>query len=397
MPNPNAQVINFSNNDVKVAGILDGGPMRVWTLKPNQQTIKGRFAVEGVRGDKPLLAIFSPRVKIFNSYDWWVFNQDIELKVFVHHLFTKQRLVLLSLHCIPYEDSAVPTSALTYRPGTDAEQEQLDDLDDGDSGFDEPANPPKKETDVDMYRGLLWDPALGLGGPLALGWVRSRDDVLVRIKLVPDADVVHRLDYLKSEWRRLIKATWKPGKDGSFTWSIRWDVQWVADEMSPHHEVNVHRAMSARWNSKNWYDEVKKGTVEHEFGHLIGLNDEYLREGEVPYIASRIGYSPPANNSWPTIVQGPAKPVGAKDSPHTRRAKIRWDNKSLCEKTYTPSIMSCGRSFLITKPLIEAFESHSHQELCYTDELFGNAVDAYLPKAWSPPTFWQTITLCKNR
>jgi hypothetical protein len=75
------------------------------------------------------------------------------------------------------------------------------------------------------------------------------------------------------------------------------------------HEVNVHKNTNpdpTKWyedraDAANWYLRMKDSTVPHEFGHLIGLPDEYQRTGQD--FRDIVGQTPngPPNNSGQTV------------------------------------------------------------------------------------------------
>jgi hypothetical protein len=51
-------------------------------------------------------------------------------------------------------------------------------------------------------------------------------------------------------------------------------VHWVTSE--PHHIVAVHAGSGSR-DESNWYTSDPGSTAAHEFGHMLGLPDEYAQ------------------------------------------------------------------------------------------------------------------------
>ncbi|MBI2481483.1 MAG: hypothetical protein HYV60_23435 [Planctomycetia bacterium] len=96
----------------------------------------------------------------------------------------------------------------------------------------------------------------------------------VRIKLTPEVPIAPAtLTQLKEQWRNGILAKW----DSKFPChaplaNLRFDVQWV--ESGEHHAVTIHPGPS-RSNMLNWDDADDGHAASHEFGHMLGMKDEY--------------------------------------------------------------------------------------------------------------------------
>jgi sulfatase maturation enzyme AslB (radical SAM superfamily) len=101
--------------------------------------------------------------------------------------------------------------------------------------------------------------------------------VTVRVRLVPDAGITDAvLASLKSTWETGIENKWSnhfvcTGPYGNST--ITFDVQFVSS--NPHHTVRVI-AGSGRSNMTNWHTTDSGDVAAHEFGHMLGNQDEYV-------------------------------------------------------------------------------------------------------------------------
>jgi hypothetical protein len=104
--------------------------------------------------------------------------------------------------------------------------------------------------------------------------------IVVRIKLRPRYDVSHDdLSERAVVWRRGIEQFWNNkgvlAHGGEFNCRFRFDVEWVTD--NEHHKVNI-RPGSGETDMTHWYMADGEGVAAHEFGHMIGLVDEYVDE-----------------------------------------------------------------------------------------------------------------------
>jgi len=105
--------------------------------------------------------------------------------------------------------------------------------------------------------------------------------ITVRIRLNPDADVTAaEIAALQAVWEPGIEARWSnrftvnrsSGDCGCSSYPVRFDVQFV--NSSQHHTVRVRRG-PARSNMTTWDTADDAGAASHEFGHMLGLADEY--------------------------------------------------------------------------------------------------------------------------
>jgi hypothetical protein len=110
------------------------------------------------------------------------------------------------------------------------------------------------------------------------GWAakyyRDVSSVTVRIRLIPQTGVTTPLATLQTRWRSGIITKWsdKFGCMGAMP-NLTFDVQWVA--AGEHHAVTV-RPGSGRSNMTTWYEGDDGDTAAHEFGHMLGMRDEYV-------------------------------------------------------------------------------------------------------------------------
>ena len=101
--------------------------------------------------------------------------------------------------------------------------------------------------------------------------------ITIRIRLNPDAGIPGAtMAALRQTWENGIENTWTHrwgcGRSVELTCRLSFDVQWVAG--GQHHTVRV-RPGPARSNMLLW-DTMDSGAVAaHEFGHMLGLVDEY--------------------------------------------------------------------------------------------------------------------------
>lgn len=117
--------------------------------------------------------------------------------------------------------------------------------------------------------------------------VQTWTHIDVRISLVPDAGVSSStLQSLMNTWKVGIEAAWNapvkvPGgapapwrcsRTGEVPCRVSVLVQWVS--ANAHHTVFVHPGAGAT-NEKHWYTSDPGALAAHEFGHMLGLPDEY--------------------------------------------------------------------------------------------------------------------------
>lgn len=105
--------------------------------------------------------------------------------------------------------------------------------------------------------------------------------IVVRINLNFDpAILVATQNNLMTTWKTAIQNAWsfKWGctSMGESTCRLTFEVQWTS--INPHHTVAVTvctPGMLCRANAGRWFNNTTGATAAHEFGHLLGLKDEY--------------------------------------------------------------------------------------------------------------------------
>lgn len=121
--------------------------------------------------------------------------------------------------------------------------------------------------------------------------------VVVRIRLDFDDDVTNQAA-LRQRWRDGIRNAWslrfkltKVGGDAPCDdYYVAFDVEFV--NSGEDHVVKVEHG-SGGANSDRWYDGSSAGSAAHEFGHLLGMKDEYPDES-CPRRSLPTGETPPS-------------------------------------------------------------------------------------------------------
>jgi hypothetical protein len=120
------------------------------------------------------------------------------------------------------------------------------------------------------------------------GWTAAFEQtwthLVVRIRLNPDAGISNAtMTNLQNTWENGIEGTWHHrwgcGRAGELTCRLSFDVQWVASNQ--HHTVRV-RPGPERSNMTTWDTADTGGVAAHEFGHMLGLVDEYPEDPPCP-------------------------------------------------------------------------------------------------------------------
>jgi hypothetical protein len=113
------------------------------------------------------------------------------------------------------------------------------------------------------------------------GWTASFEQIWslirVRIRLNPDTGISNNtMNNLRNTWQNGIENTWSNrwgvGRHGEISLPFVFDVQWVTNNQ--HHTVRV-RTGPDRSNMTTWDTNDTGGVAAHEFGHMLGHDDEY--------------------------------------------------------------------------------------------------------------------------
>lgn len=344
-----AEVINYCDTDIHVVGKdLATGKMIAWRLKPGQATNPEKFTTSAVR-------MFFPYIKIFGFSSWWDLSTGI--KVFVHKWFST-----ITLQCVPADKSGLPSYSHATRItramyDTVPFNEQLDLSLTPSTGLNE------------EFDGEYDSHFLGTGGGSWVGWVRAGEYVNVRIRLIPDDVSLATVDSLKAGWKSQIETIWNPTTPplvpANFEKEIKFQVEWVDDFQ--HHTVSIgnykHPSGKPKFSADSWAAVPSSSSFSfaHEFGHLLGMQDEYMFMGELPYVANKKGYVP--KKEWPWEVLSIKSYAFLQKS----RAKKRMDLE--CTQLNIMNNQSI-RLNMVDQKLIDAFHTRQMQELCYADPQF---------------------------
>ena len=122
------------------------------------------------------------------------------------------------------------------------------------------------------------------------GWKASYDIEFSNQDLIIDVDIFLAGDdagaTLENIWETGIESLWSNTFDifdGSFYYDTVFNIDWLDTQSLADHTVNVHNG-NGNVNLVNWYTGNPSGwgfqnqgrIAAHEFGHMIGLFDEYV-------------------------------------------------------------------------------------------------------------------------
>ncbi len=114
------------------------------------------------------------------------------------------------------------------------------------------------------------------------GWTAAFEQtwthIRIRIRLNPDAGITAAtMNTLRTTWENGIEPTWSNqwgcGHAGELPCALTFEVLWVTT--NPHHTVRV-RPGPAGTNMTTWDTMDSGGVAAHEYGHMLGLIDEYV-------------------------------------------------------------------------------------------------------------------------
>lgn len=102
--------------------------------------------------------------------------------------------------------------------------------------------------------------------------------IIVRIHLHPDSGIsAATMNTLRQRWKTGIENTWserwgvgRPGEE--LTSRLTFEVIWT--DNYDHHDVDVHVGNGGT-DMSNWHTGDNGDVAAHEFGHMLGLEDEY--------------------------------------------------------------------------------------------------------------------------
>jgi hypothetical protein len=239
---------------------------------------------------------------IFGTDGWWEFRDHTEVFVYpmsTWSLSTRPFRNELSLHTLP-----VP-SLSTLRPEQCRTPEDHDPVDI--TRHDTSDRTESVDSKPDAYGEVCefyFDPIWGLRQ-----FIRTRNHISVRIKLACDDDLpgdrCAALDTVyKPEWSKAIETRWNgmetcPGE----TEPMVFHPEWV--DLGEHFCVTVYEQLlllGKDWTSWSWeaqslgqdpsIERMYYQVAAHEFGHMLGLRDEYLTKPEKAFFAENF------ENAW---------------------------------------------------------------------------------------------------
>lgn len=120
------------------------------------------------------------------------------------------------------------------------------------------------------------------------GWTAAFEQtwshIVIRIRLNPDSGIsAATMTNLRTTWQTSIQNIWSNrwgcGRAGECTCPFTFEVQWVTTNQ--HHSVTVHQG-PGRANMLNWYTTNGGNVAAHEYGHMLGLVDEYYENPPCP-------------------------------------------------------------------------------------------------------------------
>jgi hypothetical protein len=108
--------------------------------------------------------------------------------------------------------------------------------------------------------------------------------IRIRIRLIPDQNITPAtVNSLGTRWKTGIENKWSNrwgcGQQGECTCPFTFEVLWVTE--NHHHSVRI-RTGPERSNMNLWDTQDTGDVVSHEFGHMIGLVDEYYENPPCP-------------------------------------------------------------------------------------------------------------------
>ena len=119
--------------------------------------------------------------------------------------------------------------------------------------------------------------------------------IRILIRLNPDADVSNAtINTLRTRWQNGIQNIWNNqwgcGHSGELTCRLSFEAVWV--NSGQHHTVRVNTGQKCtndagnpivcRTNKGRWHTGDAGSTAAHEFGHMLGLVDEYPEDPPCP-------------------------------------------------------------------------------------------------------------------
>ncbi len=106
-------------------------------------------------------------------------------------------------------------------------------------------------------------------------YTKDNSVITVKIKIINKDNLEkNEIDILKERWRGGILKKW------NFSDTVRFDINWVESEEDCIVYVRKERGIPS--NVFNWDNKDDENVASHEFGHLLGLPDEYINRDQCP-------------------------------------------------------------------------------------------------------------------
>lgn len=295
------RVINRSGSSLEVFGDVGGGVMKRFALFPGNITdsVMDCIAVKAMEAGR-----------IFESMGWW---RLMRKETTAYRIERSGRTFIedLSLHGIPYgPEPPNPPFSPGYEPLPDSAitaplEEILDLQHDAPSPgpFDGEFDRDKEANADDLAGGIPMNRWFGR-------YVRTGQFISVRVNInafptIADNDLEVQMD----EWKETIERTWNTNHQPNNGTEDPLRIEIDYSDESAHYSVFVPnklvntvtsffggRASMFYWpldldDDSNGNENVYKNSA-HEFGHFLGLQDEYLWEGETPYLMHFVSQFP---------------------------------------------------------------------------------------------------------
>lgn len=205
--------------------------------------------------------------RIRDSLFGWKLEPNCDTYIYRKSGFVLLGPVELDLHCIP------PTSRLTpaYSKASKGDVEPVAIDEDKTWGSDIP-----EMGQFDGYREIEWENYFKLFESKTAKFIRTGLEITVRIQLtissgVSSADVANVHTQILAgidKWNTLPPVVDPPHR-------MKFHIELVDEQPDYNIEIKMRPTPKSPNNTKEWWHDIKFNSVAHEFGHLLGLYDEY--------------------------------------------------------------------------------------------------------------------------
>ncbi len=285
-----AKVTNRTRVPVEVFGTVGGAPQR-WMLPPGHAT-DASFECTAVRATEG--------GTLFNSTDWWepLCTQAV-IYTFEENRFSRDDL---SMHNFPFLPFAGTVTAGALSPLWDPGYRKLANpdttitipLDPNLALYEVAPDPSLPELEYCRSRdpdhahqsdGIKFNEQFGC-------YVRTGAWISVRLLVLAFPTLKQeKVDIAAEEWKAAIELAWNQGYVPiGIGEPLKIEVEFTPN--LPHYAVYVPPKFNF-WRASYFFwpidmDQGGRLTSAHEFGHHLGLQDEYVYEGELPHLKSEL-------------------------------------------------------------------------------------------------------------